>query len=399
MNTQPILSCQNVSKSFSIKKGLFNLQSVPFFAVKDVSLNLYKGQTLGLVGESGCGKSTLARMILGLTPLGAGSILVDEQALNTINTQKSDTTGNTGKPDITDNAGNTGNLNTLASSDTSPKQIMKGNLPEQIQMVFQDPFSSLNPRLSVGFSIGEPFYLLQKRNKKKLSKKELKKEVLQMLEKVGLPSDCYDRFPHEFSGGQRQRIALARALITKPKILICDEPVSALDTSIQAQVLNLLSDLQEELQLSYLFISHNLQVVSYMSDTIAVMYLGQILEKGTKDQILKNPLHPYTKALLRASEGKHCAIIGELPDPTAKNVSCAFYLRCPDRKERCKQEEPLLQNVTVNSCDVQSAHDTQSVQNTQSLQNTKSVQSAHDIQSLQSIDNRHFVRCFLYEKD
>ncbi len=301
-----ILKIDNISKSFKIKQTFGKSQS--FFAVKNINIELEKGQCLGLVGESGCGKSTLARMVVGLMKPSSGNIFIDNLAL-------------------------------YAKDDH--------NFSAKVQMVFQDPFSSLNPRKSVGKSISEPLYL----NNPNLTKQELKEITIANMESVGLDALHYGRFPHEFSGGQRQRIALARALITKPQIIVCDEPVSALDVSVQAQVLNLMRDFQEKLNLSYIFISHDLHVVAYMSHEIAIMYFGQIVEKSKKENIFKNPSHPYTKALLEAAPNfsqhhrNFAGLQGEPPNPLAVNNGCAFKFRCKYVKEICHECEPQLNEI------------------------------------------------------
>lgn len=292
-----ILELQNISKTYSIKTGF--AQKTDFYAVQNINFSLRKGKCLGIVGESGCGKSTLAKMIVGLLNPNSGKILYKEQNISSFLFQ-----------------------------------------PNAIQMVFQDPFSSLNPRQCIGKSISEPLLLT-----KQYSKKEVKEKTLAMLQEVGLNQEHFHRFPHEFSGGQRQRIAIARAIITKPELLICDEPVSALDASHQSQILNLLLDLKEKYQLSYVFISHNLQVVSFMCDEIAVMYAGEIIEQAPKSELFQNPKHPYTKALISSAPqiGKKentTPLQGEPPRLTAIHTACSFASRCPYVMEICKQQKP-----------------------------------------------------------
>lgn len=257
------------------------------------------------MGESGCGKSTLAKMLVGLLPKSGGEILYK------------------GRP-VEENFYN----------------------PYALQMIFQDPFSSLNPRICVGKSIGEPLKI-NKNKAQKISRKALREAVENILEEVGLEKEYYFRYPHEFSGGQRQRIAIARAIITKPELLVCDESVSALDASHQAQVLNLLLDLKEKYDLTYLFISHNLQVISFMCDEIMVMYAGEIVEQAPRKALFENPLHPYTKALIASAPyvGKprqELVLQGEMPSLLQRRLGCAFASRCPSAQKRCLEEKPCL---------------------------------------------------------
>lgn len=295
-----ILTVKNLNKSFSIKTGFAEKQD--FFAVQNVNFQLQKGTCLGLVGESGCGKSTLAKMLVGLLPKTSGEIFYQDKPIE----------------DFFYN-------------------------PHVLQMIFQDPFSSLNPRLCVGKSIGEPLKI----NNTGLSRKDVQASVENILQEVGLEKEYYYRYPHEFSGGQRQRIAIARAIITHPEILVCDEAVSALDASHQAQVLNLLLDLKEKYSLSYLFISHNLQVISFMCDEIMVMYAGEIIEQALRETLFKNPLHPYTKALIASapSIGKkkqNIVLQGEMPSLMQRQTGCSFSSRCPFVQAICQQEKPQL---------------------------------------------------------
>lgn len=264
----PLLDVQNVKTYYPIKTGFMNLKTEYVKAVDDVSLSIYPGETVGLVGESGSGKSTLGRTIIGLEPLTEGQIFFD------------------GKP-----------------LDFRKDRVL---LSEQIQIVFQDPYSSLNPRLTIGSLLAEPL-----RVHKIVEKNQITQEVDRLLELVGLPLNSKERYPYEFSGGQRQRIGIARALALKPRLIICDEPVSALDVSIQAQIMNLFKKLQKELGLTYLFIAHGLGAVKYISDRIAVMYAGKIVEMGTTEQIFTAPKHDYTKKLLSAYP---------IPDPTKRRI-------------------------------------------------------------------------------
>lgn len=298
-----MLTVRNLSRSFALRTGFAARKE--FFAVQNVSFSLKQGDCLGLVGESGCGKSTLAKMLVGLLPKTGGEILYR------------------GRP-IEENFYN----------------------PHALQMVFQDPFSSLNPRLCVGRSIGEPYKI----NNPGCSAAEVREKVGEILREVGLEKEYYARYPHEFSGGQRQRIAIARAIVTTPELLVCDEPVSALDASHQAQVLNLLLDLKDKYRMSYLFISHNLQVVSFMCDAILVMYAGEIVEYARKEDLFAEPLHPYTRALIASAPyiGKqkgHIVLQGEAPGLMQRKFGCAFAGRCPDAVGRCRSEKPLLQGA------------------------------------------------------
>lgn len=289
-----LLEVKDVSRSY--RSGTAQL-----YAVQDVSLRLERGETLGLVGESGCGKSTLARLITGLEPPSSGAILLD------------------GQPAHSKGAGAGG----------------------RIQMVFQDPWSSLNPRLKIGTSLAEP---LQHGN---LSRARKKIFVEEMLRTVGLDASHSQRYPHEFSGGQRQRLAIARALITQPDIVVCDEAVSALDASVQAHVLNLLNELKDRFEPAYLFISHNLSVVGYMSDRVLVMYLGRLVEKARRDDLFNKPAHPYTRALLACAPSQnhrmrrtHPALEGELPSPLNPPSGCPFHPRCTQVMSVCQQTAP-----------------------------------------------------------
>lgn len=292
------LEFRRVSREFQVRKGLLDLRGMTLRAVDDVSMHVEKGETLGLVGESGCGKSTLARMAVGLLAPSAGEVLIDAAPL---------------------------------------ASLMSRERARRIQMVFQDPFSSLNPRLSVGTSVAEPLRM----TRPELSSAALRERVLAMLEKVELRPEQADLFPHEFSGGQRQRVAVARALVADPSLVVCDEPVSALDASVQAQVLNLLRDMQDERGLSYLFISHDLSVVGFMSRQIAVMYLGHIVELASRDELFSHPAHPYSRALLAAAPGKGgTPLAGEMPSPFAPPRGCAFHPRCPIARELCREKSP-----------------------------------------------------------
>lgn len=296
-----ILEVNHIKKYYKIKTGL--LQKTQYVkAVDDVSFSIKKGQTFGLVGESGCGKSTLGKAIIRLEDATSGSIIVNGE-------------------DITRLQG---------------KKLRKSR--QQYQMIFQDPYASLNPMQMVGDIISEPIL-----NYKKLPKEEIKKEVLYLLKCVGLSEDAYYKYAHEFSGGQRQRVGIARALALRPSLIIADEPVSALDVSVQSQVLNLLKDLQEQFNLSYLFIAHDLSVVKHISDVIGVMYLGHIVEIASDKEIYENPKHPYTKALISSIPqidklNKNRIILkGELPSPSNPPQGCPFHTRCPIAQDMCKK--------------------------------------------------------------
>ncbi|MBU5626492.1 ATP-binding cassette domain-containing protein [Oscillibacter sp. MSJ-2] len=275
-------------------------------AVSDVDITIYKGETLGLVGESGCGKSTLGRLILGLLRPTAGKLWFEEKELTAMSTG----------------------------------EFRK--MRKDIQCIFQDPYASLDPRLSIANSIMEPLTINGVG-----SKQDRQKQVEELLRIVGIPVEYKNRFPHQFSGGQRQRVGIARALALNPKLIVCDEPVSALDVSIQAQVLNLLADLQEKMGLTYLFISHDLNVVRRISDRVCIMYLGMICESGPTEEIFAHPRHPYTSFLLSAvpvtdpsdRQGKQL-ISGELPSPMAPPPGCRFHTRCPYATEECRQNVP-----------------------------------------------------------
>ncbi|MFC0301642.1 ABC transporter ATP-binding protein, partial [Virgibacillus soli] len=299
-------------KYFPIKGGIFKRTIGQLKAVDDISFQIHKGETLGIVGESGSGKSTLGRVILRLLDPTDGQIHFN---------------GN--------------NISTLTRRQMNP-------IRRDMQIVFQDPFASLNSKMSVGELVEEPLLV-----QTSLSKLERRQKALEMIEKVGLRQTDLQKYPHEFSGGQRQRISIARALVLEPKFVICDEPVSALDVSIQAQVLNLMKDLQENLGLTYLFIAHDLSVVKHISDRVAVMYLGRIAEIAPKNALYNNPLHPYTQGLLSSipvintdMESKKnreiFKISGDLPSPANPPSGCTFRTRCPFANERCSMERPEL---------------------------------------------------------
>jgi oligopeptide/dipeptide ABC transporter ATP-binding protein len=306
-----LVRVDNLVKYFPVKAGGFIRHTVgQVHAVDDVSLVIERGKTLGLVGETGSGKSTLARCVAGLIPVTSGQVYFEGR-------------------DITK----------LSRAAMRP-------LRREVQMIFQDPYSSLNPRRRVGSIISEPFAIHGI-----ASGAERKRRVQELMERVGLNPEHYNRFPAEFSGGQRQRIGVARALALRPKLIICDEPVSALDVSIQAQVLNLLADLQTEYGLSYLFIAHDLEVVRHVSDKVAVMYLGRVGEAAPKEQLYETPRHPYTVALLSAAPAadpdaaaarRRVILTGDVPSPIDPPPGCRFHRRCPKAQPLCATDEPML---------------------------------------------------------
>ena len=313
---QPILEVRNLRKCFPIKKTLTGKVKQELVAVDDVSFTLNAGETLGIVGESGCGKTTLGRTILKLHESNGGQIIFEGQ-------------------DITN----------LKSSEM--REIRK-----KMQIIFQDPYSSLPPRSTVGGILSEPVEVHNI-----VPKGEIKDYVLDLMDKCGLRDYYYERYPHEFSGGQRQRICIARALSVNPKLVICDEPVSALDVSIQAQIINLLKKLQQDMNLTYLFISHDLSVVKFISDKIGVMYLGSMVEFGTKEDIFANPLHPYTQALFSAipqpdPDVKMNRIIlkGDIPSPANPPKGCRFHTRCPKAMDICSEVTPEYRDFGNGHC-------------------------------------------------
>jgi oligopeptide transport system ATP-binding protein len=299
--------------------GIFRRQSEVVHAVDGIDLDIYRGETLGLVGESGCGKSTMGRAILQLHRPTSGQVIFDGVDLVTV------------------------------------KERRLRSYRRKLQIIFQDPYASLNPRMTVGSIIGEPL-----REHKLVPRKDVMSRVRELMELVGLDPSFVLRYPHEFSGGQRQRIGIARALAVQPDFIVCDEPVSALDVSIQAQVINLLQDLQEKLGLTYLFIAHDLAAVRHISNRIAVMYLGQIVEIAPAAQIYERPRHPYTKALVSAvpipdprveSKRQRILLEGDVPSPIDPPKGCRFHTRCAFAKDRCRQEEPVLRSVNSDSDD------------------------------------------------
>ncbi|HKZ07923.1 MAG TPA: dipeptide ABC transporter ATP-binding protein [Methylomirabilota bacterium] len=304
----PVIEAKNLSKLFPVKGGFLGRSQGVVRAVDDVSFAIAPGQTLGLVGESGCGKTTTAKIVLGLEDPTGGIMRFEGQDLQSL-----------------DGSG-------------------RRHYRKSVQAVFQDPFASLNPRMRVGAIIAEPLV-----TNEKLTAGEVRKRILHLLELVGLPERAAELFPHEFSGGQRQRIAIARALALSPRLVVLDEPVSALDVSIRAQILNLLRDLQAQLGLSYLFIAHDLAAVAHMSHFIAVMYLGRIVESGEAAGLSQAPQHPYTQALFSAALPSHpderreeIIVAGEVPSPLTPPAGCRFHPRCPHAMPRCSTEVPTL---------------------------------------------------------
>jgi oligopeptide/dipeptide ABC transporter ATP-binding protein len=306
--TPPLLEVDSLVKHFTVRRGVLGREEAKVRAVDGVSFALRAGETLGLVGESGCGKSTLGRTILRLIEPTAGRILWRGQ-----------------------------DLVPLAPG---PMRALR----REMQIIFQDPYASLNPRLTVGEIVGEAFALHG------LARgADRRSRVLELLARVGLRADQIDRYPHEFSGGQRQRVGIARALAVNPRLIVADEPISALDVSIQAQIVNLLRDLQQELGLTYLFISHDLRVVEHLSDRVAVMYLGRIVELATAADLYRSPQHPYSRALLSAvpvpdpaRRAQRIVLEGDVPNPLHPPAGCTFHPRCPLAVDRCRTEAPSL---------------------------------------------------------
>jgi oligopeptide/dipeptide ABC transporter ATP-binding protein len=309
--SSPILKVENLKKYFPVKSGKLFGEKAYLKAVNDVTFSIEKGKTLGLIGESGCGKSTVGKAVMGLFKATSGSIKYQDKDI----------------------------------SSYSSKEIKK--FRRNVQMIFQDPYSSLDPKKRISYAVQEPLYIHNIG-----TPKERLERAKELLETVGLSYYYINRYPHEFSGGQRQRINIARALTLNPELLVCDEPTSALDVSIQAQVLNLFKQLQEKFELTYLFISHSLNVVKYLSDNIAVMYLGKMVELGDSNGIYKKPLHPYTQALFSAiptedptAKVDRIILKGEVPSPLKPPSGCQFHNRCPYAKSICKELSPELAEI------------------------------------------------------
>jgi peptide/nickel transport system ATP-binding protein len=311
MPAEPLLSVQNLKKYFPIHRGVFGQVAAYVKAVDDISFTINKGETFGLVGESGCGKTTAGRAVLRLLEPDSGSIQFEGV-----------------------------DLLALGKQELRRKR-------RDMQIIFQDPFASLNPRMTIKTIVGEPFAIHGI-----ASGSERTDRVADLLKTVGLDSGVMNRYPHEFSGGQRQRIGIARALALKPKFIVADEPVSALDVSIQAQIINLLADLQQQFGLTYLFISHAIPVIEHISTRIGVMYLGKLVEVGTSRQICTDPKHPYTQALLSAvpipdpaAKKQRVVLRGDVPTPINPPQGCRFHTRCPLVVDRCKTDEPVLRQI------------------------------------------------------
>ena len=314
-----LLDVKNLTMHFPIEEGfLLKRQVGAIRAVDGIDFYMNRGETLGLVGESGCGKSTTARAIARLYEPTDGEVLMEGKDLAKIRAH----------------------------------EMLKARM--DLQLIFQDPYASLNPRMTVGDIIEEPMQIFTRRRLMTMTRAEMRERTEALMERVGLSPLFKNRYPHEFSGGQRQRIGIARALALNPKLILADEPVSALDVSIQAQILNLLHDLQEEFDLTYLFIAHDLAVIEYISDRVAVMYLGKIVEMAKSDELYKRPLHPYTQALLSAApipdpeierNRKRIILSGDVPSPDKERTGCYFYDRCPKRMDKCTTKVPPLTSI------------------------------------------------------
>jgi len=310
---KPLVELKNVVKEFPVSANTFGRRGAVVHAVSGVSFDINEGETFALVGESGCGKSTLGRLMLNLIPLTSGEVIFEGDVISRL----------------------------------SPDKM--GAMREKMQIIFQDPYASLNPRMNIRNIVAEPLVT----HKICTKKEEIDLKVRELLLKVGIRPQLMTRFPHQFSGGQRQRIGIARALALHPRLIVCDEPVSALDVSIQSQILNLLGDLQKEMGLAYLFISHDLSVVRYLSDRVCVMFLGKVCEMGLTRSIYGNPLHPYTKFLLEAvpkpdptRRKEKEVLLGEIPSPINPPSGCRFHTRCPFAKDLCSKEEPQMREVS-----------------------------------------------------
>lgn len=310
--TEPLYKLRDVKKYYPIRSGFLKRATSHVQAVDGVSLDIHKGETVGVVGESGCGKSTFGRAALRLEPLTEGTLIYKGMEIQDL-----------------------------------PERKLK-SLKKEMQMVFQDPFASLDPRQRIGDALAEAFVIHTS-----ISKSDRKKKVSHLLEEVGLSADDYDRYPHEFSGGQRQRIGIARAISLDPAFIVCDEPVSALDVSVQAQIIKLLKDLQQKNELTYLFISHDLGVIRHLSDRVLVMYLGHMAELAPVKELFHHPIHPYTEALLSAIprpvpgiKREKIKLVGDLPSPSEPPSGCPVHTRCPIAVEKCKHEKPAWREAS-----------------------------------------------------
>lgn len=307
------IEVKNLVKEFPIRKGFFNKQVGAVHAINNISFDIFKGETLGLVGESGCGKSTTGRCVLGLIPPTSGTVNIDGVELTT--------------------------------ADSKTIQALR----KKMQIIFQNPYSSLNPRMTINEILKEPFIIHEK-----FSKKEIDKKIAELLDMVGLSESVLERYPHEFSGGQRQRIGIARALTLSPEFIVADEPVSALDISIQAQIINLMQQLKNELGLTYLFISHDLSVIRYVCDRVVVMYLGEISEIAPVQELFSSPKHPYTQALLNSvpvpdpdnDNSSRIILKGDLPSPVNMPSGCKFHTRCPYVMDICSKVDPEYTKIS-----------------------------------------------------
>ncbi len=319
MTGEVVLEARNLARYYQIDRGTFKQKAI-LKALDGATFNLVKGKTLAVVGESGCGKSTLARLVTMIEKPTSGELKINDLDITTADSA------------------------TLS------------NLHKKVQIVFQDPYGSLNPRQKIGHSLGEPLQV-----NTSMSRKERRAAALDMIRLVGLRPEHYDRYPHMFSGGQRQRIAVARALMLNPQIIVLDEPVSALDVSIQAQILNLIATLQEQFDLAYMFISHDLSVVKHIADEVMVMYLGKPVESGCRETLFSKPRHPYTRALLSATpmadpfrDKERIVLHGELPSPIAPPSGCTFHPRCPSMTDKCKEKAP--EPHEIDGCQVACYH-------------------------------------------
>ena len=319
MSGEVVLEAVDLKRHYQVDRGTFKKPAI-LKALDGASFKLRKGRTLAIVGESGCGKSTMARLVTMIETPTAGKLSIGDEDVSHVSA------------------------------------AVRSNLHKKVQIVFQDPYGSLNPRQKIGHSLEEPLLV-----NTSMSKSERREAALKMISLVGLRPEHYDRYPHMFSGGQRQRIAVARALMLNPQIIVLDEPVSALDVSIQAQILNLIADLQERFDLAYMFISHDLSVVKHIADDVMVMYLGKPVETGSREEIFSKPRHPYTRALLSATpvadpfkSKERIVLSGELPSPIAPPPGCTFHPRCPSMTEQCTKSAPEL--VEIDGCKVACFH-------------------------------------------